>query len=164
MATYLCLDDATKITGYSVFTDSKLKHYGVVSSEIKENKPFKRMKIMVDKIKGLIKKYKPDYVAIENCQFQHNYETYKQLSQLQGMLILTFIEIGIPYVIVSPTTWKSFCKIKGRKREEQKTNTVKMIEDKFHLTVTEDEADSIGIGLYAVNYIKNGGILNEKYD
>jgi hypothetical protein len=59
-------------------------------------------------------------------------------------------ELDVGFTIVQPSAWKSYSNIKGRKREEQKANTVQMIKEKFNLDVSENEADSIGIGLFAL--------------
>lgn len=59
----------------------------------------------------------------------------------------------IPFILIEPTAWKSFSKIKGRKRAEQKASTIQMVHDRFGIEATEDEADAIGIGIWAVNNI-----------
>ena len=101
-------------------------------------------------IKDIIKKYEPNHIAIEQIHFKRNYGTIQQLGQLQGMLMALMYELDIVFTFVQPSAWKSFCGIKGRKREEQKANTVQMVKQKFNLGVSEDVADSIGIGLFAL--------------
>ena len=105
-----------------------------------------------EKISGLITKIKPDAVVIEDIQQQNqNVNTYKKLAMLMGTLLCLFQEIKIPYDVVPPTRWKSFCKIKGKKRQEQKDNTVLFVKSKFNMeNVEEDEADSIALGFFAV--------------
>ena len=65
-----------------------------------------------------------------------------------------FFKIDIGFVIVKPSEWKGICKIKGRKREEQKLNTIAFVLDEFGLNVSEDIADSIGIGVWSIKTIK----------
>lgn len=60
----------------------------------------------------------------------------------------------IGFKIIEPSAWKSFCKIKGRKREEQKKNTQVFVKGKYNIEVSEDEADAIGIGTWAISKIK----------
>lgn len=149
----LCLDQSTKVTGYSVWVDGKLNKYGHLDSKIKENNPIKRMKKMIKLIDDVIGECSPDYIVIEGVQFQKNYNTYSQLSQMQGVIFCSIFQWDIPFSIIQPTMWKSFCDVKGKKRAEQKANTIKMVKEKFNLDVTEDEADSIGIGLWAVDNV-----------
>jgi Holliday junction resolvasome RuvABC endonuclease subunit len=112
------------------------------------------MKEQYDLIKNLIDKTNPDYICLEDCQFQNNYRTYQQLSVLQGTILALLFERNIPFTIIEPSAWKSFSLIKGRKREEQKANTIQMVKKKFNIDVVEDVADAIGIGVWAINHIK----------
>lgn len=151
----LALDQSTKTTGYSVWHGKKLVHYGTVSSNINQNNPFDRMCNMYFEIKDLIEIIRPEYVCIESVQFQNNYNTYSQLSQLQGVIFSLLFEKNLPFILIEPTAWRKFCKISGRKRDEQKAATIQMVKERYGVDVTEDEADSIGIGLWIVNAIKD---------
>ena len=78
------------------------------------------------------------------------------MSQLQGVLFTILFERDINFCLVQPTKWKSYCGVKGKKRAEQKANTIQIIQQKYNLSkLTEDEADAIGMGLWAVNNLKN---------
>lgn len=150
----LCLDQATKISGYSIFDNKKLITYGILQADEKEKNPIERMKQMNDRMIELIDKYKPDFIVFEDIQFQQNYGTFKQLGQLQGILMAYLFKLNIGFQIIEPSAWKSYCGIKGRKREEQKKNTQVFVKSKYGLDVSEDEADAIGIGTWAINKIK----------
>lgn len=150
----LCFDQATNISGYSVFEDSKLITYGVLNSDHEEKNTLERLKQMTDEIVKLTKKIKPDVVILENIQMQRNVATFKSLAQLQGMIMYYLNKSNICYWYIEPTAWKSFCKIKGRSRKEQKPNTIKFVKEVYNIDVTEDEADAIGIGFWAIKHIK----------
>ena len=154
----LNFDQSTKKSGYSIFLDNKLDSYGTLDSNPNEKNPIERMKEQYDLMKKLIKKIKPDFIVFEHCQFQNNYSTFQQLSQMQGVLMALLFERNIGFEIVEPTKWKSFCKVKGRKRIEQKTSAIQIIKDIYNLDVSEDEADAILIGTWSANYIK----MNDK--
>ena len=72
---------------------------------------------------------------------------------LIGALLCLFQEKELLYEIVSATKWRSYCEIKGRKRQEQKENTKQFVKEKFNLDVSEDEADAVAMGWYAVNNV-----------
>lgn len=106
---------------------------------------------MYDNIVELINTTQLDFIVLEDVQFQNNYATFQQLSQLQGVIISILFERNIGFQFVQPTKWKSYCNIKGKKRIEQKANTIQMVKSKYNLDVSEDEADAIGIGVWASN-------------
>ena len=151
MTKILCLDQATQKTGYSIWEDKKLITYGTLEVDPKEKNIIERMKLMSDLVIDLIKSHSPSFIVIEDTQYQNNYKTYQQLSQLQGILMAYFFNMDIGFVIVKPSEWKGYCSIKGRKREEQKKNTQLFVKDKFGLDCSEDEADAIGIGFWAIS-------------
>lgn len=150
----LAIDQSTKITGYSIFIDKKLDTYGLLKSNEKEKNPIERMKEMNDKMIALINNVKPDYIVFEQVQFQNNYGTFQQLSQLQGVIMAYLFNINIGFTLIEPTAWKSCCGVKGRKRIEQKANTQMFVKNTYGCDVTEDEADAIGIGHWAIKNLK----------
>jgi len=149
----LSFDQSTKITGYSLFSNSKLIYYGTLQSDLCEKNPIERMKQMYENIKECIIKHNPDFVVFEDTQFQNNFSTFQQLSQMQGILLALLFEKNIGFLIIQPTAWKSFCGVKGKKRQQQKDSAIQIVRDKFNLSVSEDEADAILIGFWAINKI-----------
>lgn len=149
----LSFDQSTKITGYSLYDNSILVDYGTLQSNPKEENPIERMKQMYDNIKQCLNKYNPHFVVFENVQFQKNYGTFQQLSQLQGLIMALLFERNIGFQYVESTAWRAFCGVKGKKRAEQKANAIQIVKDKFNLSVSDDEADAILIGFWTVNKI-----------
>lgn len=150
----LCLDQATKISGFSIWENKKLIKYGLLEVDSNEKNPIERMKLMSDLIINLIKSLSPSFVVIEDVQFQKNQATFLQLAQMQGVLMQYFFSIDIGFQIVKPSVWKGFCGIKGRKREEQKLNTILFVKDRYGFDCSEDESDAVGIGYYASQKVK----------
>lgn len=109
----------------------------------------------------LIDKEQPDFVCLEAVQFQHNFNTYLQLAQLQGVIFSSLFKNNIDFVIVESSKWRKFLGIKGRKREEYKQNCIDLINKKYGFECTDDEADAIAIGMWAIGNIK-GVKGNEK--
>jgi len=148
--------DQAKTTGYAVFEDGGLIDYGIIELGRKTDKYENILFSARDKISGLIEQTKADVIVMEDIQQQNqNVSTYKKLAMLMGVLLCLFQENNLTYDIVPPTRWKSFCKIQGRKRQEQKDSTVKFVKEYFGLDdVTEDMADAISLGWFKVNDIK----------
>lgn len=158
----LCLDQATRITGYSVWQNGKLKKYGTLEPNIPKNVTYiERLSGMCNAIESLIIKTKPDVVCIEDVQFQSNQRTFKILAQMQGYIFAILDKIKLPFVIVEPSCWKAFDSIKARKREEQKAQTIEFVKEKYNIEqLSEDEADAVAIGCWAIANVmierKNG--------
>ncbi|SHO53690.1 crossover junction endodeoxyribonuclease RuvC [Anaerocolumna xylanovorans DSM 12503] len=113
-----------------------------------------RMKLMYNEIKELINRVKPDIVLIEDTQYHQNPAAFRTLSQLQGLIMAYLFEFYLPFYIVPATAWKSCCGIKGAHRTEQKKNTQIYVKNTFGISVSEDEADSIGIAVYGNQHIE----------
>ena len=143
--------DQAKHCGWALFENNKLIEYGVEKLG-DEKTTYERILHPATKFaKRLIEKTKADMVVIENIQYQSNMATYRKLALLQGALICLFDENDILYSIVEPSKWKSFCKIKGKKRQEQKENAIKFVKENFDIDVTSDEADAICMGVWSAS-------------
>ena len=149
----LALDQSTKHTGYSLFDGDMLVRSGVLDVG-KELPIYERMNRMRRMITDLIRQLNPDMLVFEQVQYQSNQKVYSQLSQLQGFVMCVAFDENLPFYIVEPVVWKSYAKIHGRKRAEQKADTVAKAEELFHVGVSEDEADAIFIGYWAANNIE----------
>ena len=148
----LALDQATKVTGYSIYDGTQLVKYGVhsTSQELQEDK--------FSDVRGwlinMINVWQPEFVGFEGIQLQDNLSggqkmgvtTFEALARLQGVIMVTCKEMGIPFEIYPTNTWRQACGVKGRARAEKKRSMQKLAKEWFDITVTEDEADAIGIG------------------
>lgn len=104
-------------------------------------------------IKKKIKQVKPDVVYFENIQLQAgNVSVYQMLARLQGELIFIFKEMGLPYKIVAPVTWKANIGICKGKRDVQKQACIELMQERYGLDLfgNDDIADSLGILTYAI--------------
>lgn len=143
----LSLDQSLSCSGYSIHSDNELITYGIVKTNSKETQE-ERMEKIVTKMVLLIEEYDIDKVVLENIQSQKNPKTYRILSMLLGVLCYKLHELKIPFEIISPTVWRSTLNInKGKKRQEKKKQAQDYVESKFNIRPTEDECDSICLGL-----------------
>lgn len=159
------LDQATHITGYSIFDDGNLINAGFFEAgaddEIERDIEIKNWLIQ------LIQNWKPDIIGIEGIQLQQlnnktvGVTTYQTLARLQGILMATCSEQKIEYIIVPPATWRAHCEVKGRSRVDKKRSMQNKIKEWFDITVSDDVADAIGIGKYiSDNHKKKVEIFN----
>jgi len=146
------LDQATHITGYSIFDDGELIYAGIFEAEAEDE--ISRDIEIKNWVIQLIQNWKPDIIAMEGIQLQQfnnktiGVTTYQTLARLQGILMATCHEQKIEYVVVPPATWRAHCQVKGRTRADRKRSMQMKVKEWFDITVSDDVADAIGIGKY----------------
>lgn len=144
----LALDQASRISGFSIFDGDRLTSYGTYEAlNEEEGKRCHEVRVW---LMSMIENWKPDLVGIEGIQFQEKMgvTTFQTLARLQGILIDLCIELDIPYIVVPTNTWRSFCGVKGRTRTDKKRSMQLLAKQWYDTTLTDDEADAIGIGKY----------------
>jgi len=158
----LALDQATRITGYSIYDNNKLIKYGTFETELTDE--IERDHALKVWLVNMINNWKPDLVGLEDIQLQNfgekgkgkefsnnngvGIQTYKVLAHLQGILMETCFENRISYVICPPATWRAHCKVTGKTKSDKKRSMQIKVKELFDISVTNDEADAIGIGKY----------------
>lgn len=145
----LALDQASKTTGWSIFIDNELKQYGKFTYE--DSSLDTRLVKIRNKVKELINEYNPNEVVFEDIQQQNNVannvQTFKALAEVYGVISELLEEEKIPHSTILSTSWKSTLGIKGKTRSEQKKNAQNYILENYGVKPTQDESDSICIGL-----------------
>ena len=146
----LALDQATKVSGYSIYDNKELVRYGTFQTKA-EDEEFKRDNDVKIWLISMIENWQPDFVAIEGLQFQESFgvTTFETLARLQGIIANTIYEYKIPFKICPTNTWRAHCGVKGRHRDEKKRSMQSLVKKWFDISVSDDCADAIGIGKYA---------------
>ena len=156
----LALDQATHLTGWSIFDNGQLIKYGIFKTDKKDE--IERYSIIKNWLINMINNWKPDLVGLEDIQLQDfsqqggiyskgnvvGLQTFKKLAQLQGVLLETIFNNNLQYNVCSSSTWRHHCNIKGKSRIDRKRGAQLLVKKNFDVTVTEDEADAICIGKY----------------
>ena len=152
------LDQATHITGYSIFDGNELIYAGTF--EPSEGTEIERDIEIKHWLWQLIAQWHPDIIGIEGIQLQQfnnkmvGVTTYQTLARLQGILMAECYEAEVDYVVVPPATWRSHCDVKGRARADRKKSMQMRVKEWFDITVSDDVADAIGIGKYVSDKCK----------
>ena len=119
---------------------------------------------------SLMKENDISAVFVEDINLRKNVKTFKNLAQLQGVLLNLFEKTGIAYDTILPSKWQGYCKARGRTLKEQKGEitsvrlqgkspskilSIEFVKDNFGIDTTNDNiADAICIGWYVVNNIR----------
>lgn len=156
----LALDQATKITGYSIFDNGELVKYGTFQTTSDDE--VARCVAVRNWLVSMINNWKPDHIGIEGIQYQAKVfdgETvgsvtlFQTLAHLQGALLITCHELGIPYRVCPTNTWRNACGVKGRTRVDKKKSMQFIAKQWYNINATDDEADAIGIGYYMTKVV-----------
>lgn len=140
--------DTTKVLACGKFTYTpKLltNQYGPTRSA--------QLLFIVRTVESLIQQHAPDHVVIEDCFQGPNPATNKVLAQLSGAIVVLLESMAMPHEAVSPNEWRKIVgakyqvKLKMKNRVACKAASKAFVLDRFGLSVTDDIADAILIGL-----------------
>ena len=150
------LDQSTKNTGWSIYDDKMLTKYGLFETTYESETD--RIHAVKMWFVNMILNWKPDYIGIEDIQLQKgkteggegimNTLTFKVLAKLQGVLIETALEMGVPLVVISSNTWRKHIGVKGKSRADRKRSAQLIIKELYDISVSDDIAEGILIGKY----------------
>ena len=147
----LALDQASHITGYSIFDGPNLVSYGTFEAkETDEAKRFHEIRLWLI---SMVENWQCDIIGIEGIQYQQTMgvTTFQTLARLQGVLMDLCIELNIPYVLCPTNTWRAHCGVKGTKRTDKKRSMQLLVKQWYDVTVSDDIADAVGIGKYVTD-------------
>lgn len=146
-------DQATQHFGISIFDDGKLVYFDCIDFIGETEERF--LKIMKF-IENVIIYWKPDFVCFEDIQLQANgagaaqFQTFKVLAQLMGIVKAMLMKHEIEHACVLNKVWQAQFGISGADRGTQKRNVIKKVKALYGVDVSDDVADAILIGRYAV--------------
>lgn len=148
----LALDQSSRTTGWSVYSDGELYTYGHFT--LTDQVEGVRLHRLREKLTELISDYDIQELVFEDIymdgQHINNVSTFKKLAEVFGVVWELGISLNIPTTPVLPGTWRSTLGIKGRTRPEQKRNAKEYVLQNYNKTATEDECDAICIGAHYV--------------
>jgi crossover junction endodeoxyribonuclease RuvC len=151
----LGVDPGFALLGYGVIEkDSagnlRLIDYGVVSTHAKM--PFAtRLKEIHEGLEDVIKKYKPDVMAVEDLFFYKNVKTAIEVGQARGVIILTGIQAGLPIEEYTPLQIKQAVTSYGRADKNQVQQMVKMLLKLKEIPKPDDAADGLAVAICCAN-------------
>lgn len=160
----LGLDQATYISGYSIYDNDQLIQSGTFETTLDDE--IERDHALKEWLISIIHNWNIDAVGIEDIQLQNfgagsnvyssednvvGLQTYKKLAHLQGIIMETLYEYKIPYKLCPAPTWRGHCGVKGRSKDDKKKSMQLLVKKWYNISVTNDEADAIGIGKYAAD-------------
>lgn len=155
----LALDQATYTTGWSIFDGEKLIRYGSFTTNLKDE--ISRCSTIKNWLLSMINNWNPDVIGIEGIQFQDESSgakagvtVFQGLARLQGILMEACYSEKKEYIVCPTNTWRHHCGVKGVKRTDRKRSMQMLAKQWYDISVSDDEADAIGIGKYIADSLK----------
>jgi len=114
-----------------------------------------RLSLIGKEVKNVIKKLKPDVLAIETLFLNTNQKTVMRVAEARGVVMYEASLGGLRIFEASPLQIKIAITGYGRATKEQVTKMVKILIDTDNAKKSDDELDAIAIALTASAHIKN---------
>ncbi|MDD5589572.1 MAG: crossover junction endodeoxyribonuclease RuvC [Candidatus Portnoybacteria bacterium] len=148
----LGIDPGNALMGYGLIEDlgGKIKfiEYGCFATE-KNLKPALRLEKIFKELSALIKKYKPETIAMESLFFFKNQKTIIKVSQAQGIVMLAAALEKLPIVEFTPPQVKQAVTGYGKAEKQQVQKMVKAILNLKEIPKPDDAADALAIAICA---------------
>jgi len=158
--TILGIDPGTAIIGYGVIEESKIKSqklkmidYGCITTTPNFSTAERLAKLHLE-LEALIKKHKPDIVAVEDIFFFKNLKTAIKVSQARGVILLTIAEAKIKIAEYTPLQIKQAVACYGRADKNQVQKMVKVLLGLKEIPKPDDAADALAIAICCANSLK----------
>lgn len=152
----LAIDQATHTCGWSIYDGKKLIRYGTFTTNLKDE--IARDSTIKNWMLSMIENWQPDAIGLEGIQYQDEVSgqkasvtVFQALARLQGILMETCYEHKIEYTVCPTNTWRHHCGVTGKTRVDKKRSMQHKAKEWHDITVSDDEADAIGIGKYVAD-------------
>lgn len=153
----LGIDPGTALTGYGLIekqTDNlKIIDYGCI-----ETKPdfstSERLNKLDQELAGLIKKYKPNRMAVEDIFFFKNLKTAVKVSQARGVILARAAQMKIPISEYTPLQIKQAVACYGRAEKSQVQKMVKILLNLKEIPKPDDAADALAAAICCAHSVK----------
>jgi len=143
----LGIDPGSAITGFGVIEDDKVIEYGCI-------RPKNQLKLLKEELEKIIKKHKPDAVAVEKLFFSRNVTTALRVGEARGVILFCVEQAGLPIAEYTPLEVKMALTGYGRADKRQVQQMVKALLKLDKVPKPDDAADALAIAICHMNSYK----------
>lgn len=158
----LGIDPGYGIVGYGIVKSSSYGNFEVVDfgviSTPKEESISIRLENIYNSIDFLIKKYTPDYIAVEELFFNTNHTTGIKVAQARGVILLAGKKNNIKMYEYTPLQIKQAITGNGRADKKQMQLVVQAILNLEKLPRPDDAADALAV---AICHMQTNNLIND---
>jgi len=151
------IDPGTATTGYGIIEKEndnlKMVDYGSIKTEPKFSTA-ERLKQIDKQLTKLIKKYKPQKIAVEDIFFFKNVKTAIKVSQARGVILSRAAQMKILIDEYTPLQIKQAVTSYGRAEKIQVQKMVKLLLDLKEIPQPDDAADALAAAICCANSTK----------
>lgn len=155
------IDPGTAICGYGIveLQGSRLKAYayGAVQTSPQLTSA-ERLQIIHSEIAGLIQKFTPDIMGIEQLFFNKNIRTALPVGQARGVIMLAAAQNNLCIAEYTPLQVKQAVTGYGRAAKEQVIYMAERLLNLSHKPSPDDVADALAVAICAVHSSKMGNV------
>lgn len=146
----LGIDPGVATTGYGIIkvlgNKNQIIDYGCIITS--PQKSFnQRLEKIYKELKKIIKKNKPDKIAVEELFFCKNVKTALKVGQARGVMLLTSIQEKIPLREFTPLQIKQSVTSYGKADKKQVQEMVKIILNLKNIPKPDDAADALAVAI-----------------
>jgi crossover junction endodeoxyribonuclease RuvC len=120
--------------------------YGLIQTSPSLTTP-ERLKKLSNELSGLIKKYRPKVLAVENVYFFKNLKTVMAVSQAEGVIFLAAARKKIPVYELAPLEVKMTITGHGRAEKSEVQKRIKKLLNLNETPKPDDAADALAIAI-----------------
>ncbi len=146
------LDPGISATGYGIILDSKKSICGTIRPAEKDY--YKKISTICEKIKLLIKHYRPDIVSLEKAFYQKNVASLIKISELRGAILYLLIENGIDFFEYTPAQIKLATTGNGRASKQQIRFVIERVFTQNRSRISNHAIDALAIAYTAQHRLK----------
>ena len=136
-------------TGYGTI------EYGIIDTEPNLSDAA-RLRILYNQLNLIIKKYKPDFIAVESIYFFKNLKTAIKVAQAKGVILLACEKKKIPIFEFTPLQVKMTITGYGRADKKQVQKMIRIMLDLKEIPRPDDAADALGIAICCAKTLDKG--------
>jgi len=161
----LGIDPGTATTGFGIVEITKTKQkkciaYGCITTSKDTPAPL-RLNHIDDDINEIIKKYKPNYVAIEQLFFYKNITTAMSVAQARGVLISAVARQKIPIFEYTPLQVKQGLTGYGKATKKDIQTMVKLELQLDKIPRPDDAADGLALAIICYTEINKSNKMDK---
>ncbi|NMB92461.1 MAG: crossover junction endodeoxyribonuclease RuvC [Parcubacteria group bacterium] len=151
----LGIDPGTSRIGWAIL---KTKKHDILPLEygcweLKEKEQEKRLLRISQNINRVIKKYQPDFLALEKVFFFKNAKTVMSVSEATGVIALSAEKNKLPCLRLTPLEIKQNLIGYGRADKKDVQKIIQLVFSLKEIPKPDDISDALAVGLAGINKI-----------
>ncbi len=156
--TILGIDPGIADTGFGIIKNEGNKliclDYGSIKTKAKTELA-DRLEIIHKELNNIIKKHKPNLIAVEQLFFCKNIKTALVVGHARGVVLLAAKQNKLPFKEFTPLQVKQAVTTYGQAGKTQVQKMVKLLLNLKELPKPDDAADALAIAICAANFSRN---------